>query len=106
MFSCLLIQPRSSEKLELSLETPKMICGYDTEKLIFITLLDTLLAFETSTNKLSNIPGKRQIQKPVAYSVVCLAVFQAFKIFWKVLICVGQGTVIVVTSSPAVAQRE
>jgi len=72
----------------------------------FIASLDTLLAFETSTNKDSNIPSRRQIQKPIACSVVCLAVFQAFKFFWKVLKSVGQGTVIVVTSFPAVAQRE
>ncbi|KAK4830811.1 hypothetical protein QYF61_013740 [Mycteria americana] len=50
------IQPQSSEKTELSLETPKMISGYDTEELIFIASLDSLLAFETSTNKDSNIP--------------------------------------------------
>lgn len=104
--SSLLIQPQSSEKTELSLETPKMISGYDTEKLIFIASLDTLLAFETSTNEDSNIPGRREIQKPVAYSVVCLAVFQASKSFWKELISVGQLTGIVFTSFPAVAQRE
>lgn len=51
VFSCLLIQPQSSEKTELSLETPEMIYGYDTEKLIFISSLDALVAFERSTNK-------------------------------------------------------
>lgn len=83
MFSSLLVQPQSSEKTELSPETPKMFGQYDTEKLIFIASLDTLMAFETSTNKDSSIPGGRQIQKPIAYSAVCFAAFQAFKFFGK-----------------------
>lgn len=101
MFSSLLIQPQSSEKTELSLETPKMIGGYDTEKLTFVASLDTLVAFGTRTKKDSSIPGGRQLQKRIAYSVVRLAASQAFKFFLKVLIYVGQGTVTVVTSFSA-----
>ena len=63
--------------MELGLETPEMISGYNTEKLIFITSLDTLLAFETSTNKLSNIPGKRQIQKD-KYALLCFRLLNFF----------------------------